>query len=222
MKTAALRQQLSGLNNVATKHVVKQFAAKYHLVYFGRVDAREDDHQLVRGITVSTSHTDNHYTVGTFDGHDVMLVQRRNTLTFPGKPDADYKWFILQVDLKREGLPHIFMDAHRHNETFYANLFITTPQFQDISATLAQRDPGFAARYNVFALPHDYAKINALLMPQITQTILQHFHQFDYEIIDDRVYIYATATVATLALLQEMLRAGTWLADNLNLIKIPG
>lgn len=218
----ALRQHLTVLNDAAIKRVVKQFCAKYDLVYFGHVDAREDDHQLIRGITASAGHSDNHYAVGTFQGHDVMLVQRRTALTFPGKPDAEYKWLIMQFDLKRGGVPHIFMDAHRHNETFYANLFLKVPQFEDIHQALQQRDPHFAARYKIFALPHDYQKIDAVLLPQITNAITQHFSQFDFEIIDDRIYIYASGNMVTIAALQEMLRAGVWLADNLNLLKIPG
>lgn len=216
-----LRTKLSVLNDAATRRTIHQFASKYHLVYFGAVDAREDDHQLVRGVTASTHHIDNHYTVGTFEGHDIMLVQRRNTLTFPGKPDAEFKWLIMQIDLKRGNMPHIFMEAHRHNETFYANLFVAIPQFQDITASVVQRDQQFAARYNIFAKPNDYVAVGAVLLPEITQTILQHFQQFDYEIIDDRLYVYSNASVVTLAVLQEMLRAGMWLADVLNLIKIP-
>ncbi len=218
----ALRHHMSVLNDVATKRVVKQFANKYHLVYFGHVDAREDDHQIVRGVTASTNHTDNHYSVGAFDGHDVMLVQRRNILTFPGKQDAEYKWLIMEVDLKRDDLPHIFMDAHHHDETFYANLFVKIPQFQDIRSSLEQRDPTFSAKYKVFALPNQYQKVGAVLVPELTTAIAQHFAQFDFEIIEDRLYVYASAHVVTLAVLQEMLRAGVWLATSLNTLKIPG
>lgn len=218
----ALRQHLTVLNEAAVKRVVKQFCSKYQLVYFGHVDAHEDDHQLIRGLTASTNHKDSHYAVGTFQGHDIMLVQRRNTITFPGKPDSDYKWLIMQVDLKRDNVPHVFMDAHRHSETFYSNMFLKVPHFEDIHDLFQQRDQHFAARYKVFALPNDYQKIDAVLLPEITNTITQHFSQFDFEIIDDRVYVYASGNMVTLATLQEMLRAGIWLADNLNLLKIPG
>ncbi|HSW81729.1 MAG TPA: hypothetical protein VLG40_05030 [Candidatus Saccharimonas sp.] len=216
-----LRAHLSVLNDAATRRTIHQFASKYHLVYFGAVDSREDEHQLVRGVTVSTRHIDNHYSVGTFDGHDIMFVQRRNTLTFPGKPDAEHKWLIMQIDLKRGGMPHLFIEAHRHSETFYANMFIATPQFQDITSSVTTRDPQFAKQFNIFAKPQEYAKVGAVLLPEITQTIAQHFSQFDYEIIDDRVYVYSTANVVTLAILQEMLRVSLWLANTLNLLKIP-
>lgn len=216
------RKRLSIINDAATKRVVKQFCAKYHLVYFGHVDAREDEHQLVRGVTVSTTHKDDHYSVGTYNGHDLVYVLRRSTLTFPGHESSAYKWLILQVDLKRSGMPHVFIDAKRHDETFYANLFVKVPHFQDVTNTLTQRDPQFAAKYTAIALPNQYERWGAVFIPQITGTITQHFNQFDFEIDDDHVYIYAIPNVVNINLLQEMLQAGVWLADSLDQLKIPG
>ncbi|HKX73138.1 MAG TPA: hypothetical protein VJM32_03955 [Candidatus Saccharimonadales bacterium] len=216
-----LRHRLSLLNDAATKRVIKQFGTKYHLVYFGAVDAQEDDHQLIRGLTVSTSHTDNHYTVGTFEGHDLMLVQRRNVLTFPGKPDIEYKWLIMEIDLNHTKLPHIFMDGHRHDETFYANMFVKVPHFHDATSHVAARDPHIATRYKIFALPNQLHALDAVMIPEITNTLSQHFHQFDFEIIEDRLYIYASGHMVTLAVLQEMLRAGTWLAAALDAVQLP-
>jgi hypothetical protein len=216
-----VRHKLSLLGDMATKRVVKQFANKYHLVYFGAVDAREDEHQLVRGVTVSTSHVDNHYTVGTLQARDIIVVQRKNTLTFPGKADGHYKWLIMQLDLEREDLPHIFIDTHHHGETFYANLFTALPQFQDFRAYLAGHDPAFLKHCKVFAFPHEYESVLATLRPEITKVLAQHFMQFDYEIVDDLLYVYAESNVVTMTLLQEMLRVGIWLADVLDGKKIP-
>ncbi|HSE60784.1 MAG TPA: hypothetical protein VLA88_00655 [Candidatus Saccharimonadales bacterium] len=212
----AMRHRLSLIGDLATKRVIKQFAAKYHLVYFGAVDAREDEHELVRGVTVSTSHIDNHYTVGTLQGRDITVVHRKNTLTFPGKAPSQYKWLILQLDLARTGLPHIFIDAHHHDETFYANLFIALPQFQNVTAHLFAQDAAFSKHCKAFGFPHDYEAIAAVLQPDVTAAIGHHFHQFDYEIIDDRLYVYASNSVVTMTVLQEMLRVGVWLADFLD------
>jgi hypothetical protein len=217
----AVRQKLSLLGDLATKRVIKQFASKYHLVYFGAVDAREDEHELVRGVTVSTSHVDNHYTVGTLQGRDIILVHRKNTLTFPGKTPSQYKWLIMQLDLAKTGLPHIFVDAHHHDETFYANLFIALPQFQNVTTHLFGDDALFSKRCKVFAFPHEYEAVKGVLRSDITAGIAQHFHQFDYEIIDDRLYVYASNGVVTMTVLQEMLRVGVWLADVLDGKKAP-
>lgn len=211
-----LRHRLSVLNDAATKRVVKQFSAKFGLVYFGHVDAQEDDHQLVRGLTVSTTHIDNHYTVGTVQGHDLILVQRRNTIHFPGKPPVAHKWLILEIDLERQHLPHIFLDAHHHSETFYAELFVKVPHFEEMHEHFAHADPQFASKYKVFTLPNQLPEAMHVLQPALTAVILQYFNQFNFEVIDDRLYVYANPNVVTLALLQEMLRAGVWFADALN------
>jgi hypothetical protein len=215
-----VRHKIAAIGDLATKRVIKQFATKYHLVYFGGVDAREDEHQLVRGVTVSTSHMDNHYTVGTLQGRDIILVQRRNTLTFPGKPDGQYKWLIMQFDLERTNLPHIFIDAHHHDELFYANLFLALPQFQDISAQFANHDAAFRKHCKVFGFPHEYEAATLLLHPEVTKALAQ-FNQFDYEIVEDRLYVYASSGVATMTVMQDMLRVGLWLADVLDGKKIP-
>ena len=59
-----LIRPLSIGREVATKKIIKQFAHKFDLVYFGYVNQREDEHELIRGITVAASHVDSHFCVG--------------------------------------------------------------------------------------------------------------------------------------------------------------
>lgn len=212
----SLHKKLSIVKDFATKSVIKQFANKYHLVYFGHVDYREDEYEMVRGVTSSTSHTDNHYSVGSHNGHDILLLERRNTLTFPGKPDTVYKWTIMQFDLSRSGLPHIFIDSHHHDVTFYGNLFIRETQFQDANALFLHSDPQFAAQCRVFAASDQFAQVGQVLTHEITSTISQHFKQFDFEIDDDRLFVYASNAVVTPQTLEDMLRIGTWLTEKFN------
>src|SRR5687768_5174890 len=123
---------VSKIRHFATKRVVKKFADKLHFVYFGHVGS-QDDHTMVLGATASTSHSDNFYTVGYFEGHDVILLQRTNTLKFPGKQEVNYKWLIFQFDLKRNDLPHIFIDNQHHDETFFANMAVGFTKLKDMS-----------------------------------------------------------------------------------------
>ena len=62
---------------------IESFADKAGLVYFGYVDQRDDDHRLIRGHTVSATHQDNHYCIGTVRGYDVMLVLRNDVVRVP-------------------------------------------------------------------------------------------------------------------------------------------
>lgn len=215
------KTHLSSLNVAATRRLIKQFASKYHMVYFGHVDPREDEYELVRGVTVSTSHVDNHYTVGTYNAHDVILVERRNTLSFPGKPDAKYKWLIAQIDLKRNGLPHVFIDSHHHDAMFYANAFVTKNGVQDLTSYFSGVSATFGQRCKLFANPANYAQAGALITPEVAETLARHFSQFDYEFFDDRVLVYASNATITPATLEDMLRVGSWLADHCNAVQLP-
>jgi hypothetical protein len=213
-------ESLHSLGNAATKRVIKQFASKYHMVYFGHVDPQEDEYELVRGLTVSTTHVDDHYTVGAYNKHDIILVERRNTFTYPGRPHTSYRWLIAQIDLNRGGMPHIFIDCHHHDALFYANAFLSQNGMQDVSAYFNGVSATFARNCKLFAHPAAYNAVGLLLTPEVAETIAKHFHQFDYEITDDRVLIYASNHNVTPATLEEMLRIGAWLADHCNAVQL--
>lgn len=201
---------LSALQDLAAGRTIRQFATKYQLVYFGGVDSRTDEHQLVRGITASVNHVDNHYCVGTFNSHDIMLVERRNTLTHPGKPSRNYKWLIMAVDLRVHSLPHIFFDGLHHEETFYANMHIGFSRLQDLSSIVAP-----LGKMRIFASTDAIATVQGLLTPEFVQ-ILSSANQFDYELSDDQVYVYSNGGNVGLALLTDMLRVGVHIAEHLN------
>lgn len=211
------RNSLHNLGDAATKRAIKQFTTKYHFVYFGHVDPREDEYELVRGITVSTTHTDNHYTVGSYNGHDILLVERRNTLTFPGKADSNYKWLIMQLDLTRTGLPHMFIDCHHHDAVFYANAFVANNGMQDMSTYFNDLSSAFSQHCRVFTSAATYTTARALITPKVAEALAQ-FHHFDYEFFEDRVLIYASNNVVTPQLLDDMLRVGIWLAEEYNTV----
>src|SRR6266550_1498647 len=170
---------LSLTTELATKKVIKQFAHKFDFVYFGAVDHQEDEQQLVRGMTLSHSHLDSHFTVGHFRGHDVTLVQRQNSLTLPGKQPQHYRWLIMQLDLKRSGLPHVFIDANHHDEVFYSHLFMKFANFTNAASLFSARDPLFAKYFKVFTPPDKLDAVNTMLNTEVTPMLAHHFHQFD-------------------------------------------
>lgn len=205
-------KSLALVDKFMSQRIMKQFAAKHHFVYFGAVDARNDDHELIRGITASTSHADSHYTVGTFQGHDVMLVERRNKLTFPGKADSSHRWLVLEFDLKRTGLPHIFINTRRHSDTFYANFRLGFAHLHDVtSLTVSLGKAGVYARTEALPVLH------TLFSPDFVAT-LQSFNNFDYEISDGQVFVYAVSAPNPVVL-TDMLRVGAWLANYLDMFQ---
>jgi len=137
------------------KRVMMDFAEKVGLVYFGYVDQRSDEHRLVRGLTMSARHHDNHYCIGTFQGYDMTLVERSDTIAFPGKSTRTHNWIIMEFDLHTNvDVPHVFVGLRSHNDTFYAHLFTKFP-------TLAKAPlgafggylPSFTNKYSVYTAP---------------------------------------------------------------------
>jgi hypothetical protein len=196
------------------RRVFMQFSEKVGLVYFGYVDQRSDDHRLVRGLTVSARHRDNHYCIGSYDNYDIMLVERTDTIHFPGKPSRTHNWIIMTIDLHTsKDLPHVFMGLHAHNETFYAHLFTKFSQLTRVPlGTYGQHSPQFIQRYALFTEPAHMIAVEHLFNPEVTKIISESFGSLTAEIADGSIYIYAEHNRPTTQLLERMLSSGIWLA----------
>lgn len=196
------------------KRVFTQFADKLGFVYFGYVDQRSDEHRLIRGLTVSSSHRDNHYCIGSFNGYDVTLVERADAIHFPGKPSKNHTWIIMAFDLHASrDLPHIFVGLHTHSDTFYSHLFT---KFSNLTraplASYGGYDSQFLHRYAVYANPSQYHAVERLITPEIAKSITDHFGSLTFEIIDNCLYVYTEHQRPTSHLLDMMIKNGAWLA----------
>lgn len=200
------------------KRTFQQFADKIGLVYFGYVDQRNDEHSLIRGLTVSTKHRDNHYCIGSFDAYDVTLVERVDTIRFPGKPAKTHNWIIMTFDLHRSvDLPHVFLGLFTHGDTFYAHLFTKFSNFAKIHVgALGHYDHAFLNRYTIYAKPEQALSTERLFNPTIAKTIADQFGALTIEISDGALYLYAEHHRPTAALLDKMLTRGVWLAKNID------
>jgi len=197
------------------KRVFMQFAEKVGLVYFGYVDQRSDEHRLVRGLTVSASHRDNHYCIGSFKGYDVMLVERTDTIKFPGKAPKNQDWIIMAFDLHTTiDLPHMFIGMHTHSDTFYAQLFT---KFMALAkapvGTFSGYPHDFINRYAVYTEPAQLPLAEHLLSAEIAKTMTEHFGNLTVEIVDGCLYLHAWHQRPTAQFLTRMLQNGVWLAS---------
>lgn len=195
-----------------------QFAEKVGLVYFGYVDQRHDEHRLVRGLTVSSKHRDNHYCVGSFDNYDVSLVERTDTIHFPGKQPKTQDWIIMTFDLHRQvDLPHVFVGLHTHGEAFYAQFFTKFPAMTVLPISASEGyDAHFLQRYGVYARQTQVLSAVRLFNPTVATAIIDHFNGFAIEISDNCLYVYAEHQRPSAALLERMLRYGVWLARTID------
>jgi hypothetical protein len=200
------------------KRVFMQFAEKTGLVYFGYVDQRHDEHKLVRGLTLSSGHRDNHYCIGDFDGYDITLVERVDTIRFPGKPAKNHDWIVMTFDLHTSrDLPHMFLGLHTHSETFYAHLFTKFSHLSKVLlGTFGAYDPAFTHKYAIYTAPSQTIAAQQLFDQTITKTIAEHFGSLTMEIADGCLYLYAEHQRPSLALLEKMIKYGVWLAQSID------
>jgi hypothetical protein len=196
----------------------RQFATKTGLVYFGYVDQRNDEHSLVRGLTVSTKHRDNHYCIGSFEDYDTTLVERVDTITFPGKAPKTHTWIIMTFDLhRRVDLPHVFLGLHTHGDAFYAQFFTKYAHLVRLYfGTTGAYDAEFLKRYTVFSKADQAISAERLLHPALAKTIAEQFHSLAVEINDGTLYVYAEHQHPSAALLDKMLSRGMWLARSID------
>jgi hypothetical protein len=200
------------------KRVFMQFADKAGMVYFGYVDQRNDEHSLVRGLTVSARHRDNHYCIGSFDDYDIALVERSDTIRHPGKPAKAHNWIIMSFDLHQSvDLPHVFLGLHTHSEQFYAQLFTKFSHFSRLpESMLAGYDRTFLQRYAIYANPSQLLSAQRLFHPALTKMIAEHFGGLTIEISEGCLYLYAENHRPSSALLEKMLKYGVWVAKALD------
>ena len=198
-------------------NLIKHFAKKVGLVYFGSVDQHDDNHALIRGLTVSTTHQDTHYAVGSFNGYDISLVDRFDVISDASHKPSEHSWLILQVSLTSASLPHIFLKPKGHSPESY-NKFFTA--FHSVSVVNDLLDSShtreFHGRYEVYSLASRAAEFETLFSPAITSTIAARFWPHAIEIFEGNLYLYITEHRLQETMLGATLEAATWLASVLD------
>jgi len=212
---------LTSLNKVFSTQaaVFRQFAEHYDMVYFGRLHQEDDDQRIVRGITVSTQHQDEHYCVGTVHGYDIVLLKRTDRVIQANSTRTEkYSWIIMQFDLHGTyDYPHVFVDGGHHNEIFYQTLFVKFARLMKVDkAQFGEENADFTNRFTAYTPPDSLDDLPLILGGNVGMTMAHHFAHLDFEWFQDRLIIYSTGRMPTKHLLEHMLRAGLWLAEELD------
>jgi hypothetical protein len=201
-------------SSIATRRMIQEFAEHNGLVYFGFVSQRDDEHHIVRGATVSTKHTDDHYCIGTFEGYDVVFVERTDTLS-SGKR---HRWHIMEFDLITESdIPHTFVGSQRQENGFQELLSTKFHTLQPIvlGATAAY-DEHFKRTFIIRANPSHQPTIESLITTELAAELARSFKDLIFELADQSLYIYSDKSQLSPQLLNTMLEHGRWLADNID------
>lgn len=199
------------------QRIFRQFAEKIGLVYFGYVNQHSDEHQPVRGMTMSVRHRDNHYCIGSFQGYEVALLERTDTLKFPGKPAKTQTWSVMMFNLRvTVDLPHVFVGPHSYGEMFYTHLFTKFASLHKVQLGMfGPHDPAFTHRYAIYALPDKTIEVEQLFDPSITKAVADHFDGLAIEVTEhDHLYIYSQQP-PTQERLETMIKYGSWLAQTI-------
>lgn len=201
------------------KVIIEEFAQTHGLVYFGGVSQAEDEHRIVRGMTVSREHHDKHYCVGTYDGYDVSFVDRTDqVLVASTKKKKAHNWHIFEFDLlEAHDLPHIFVGMHTHSESFYMQLFTKYPELRHIAMGATHAYPAeFLHKYRVYCRPGNQVSVESIISSLVTEMVSKHFGSLAIEIVDTSLYVYAENHRLTTQLLEAMIKNGRWLADHID------
>jgi hypothetical protein len=194
------------------------FAETVGLVYFGHVNQRDDDDQLIRGLTLSHNHRDAHYSVGSLYKYDVALVERTDTIRYPNKPAHQHRWLVMQFDLHTvRDIPHVFLGLHTHSDAFYATLFAKFSTLQRAPlGTFGMYDRSFTDRYAIYTTPAESLTVERLFDTEMTKIVAQHFGTLTVEISDGCLYLYSEHARISKHLLETMLQNGIWLAKHID------
>lgn len=200
------------------RHVIEKFVKKTGLIYFGAVDQMKDEHRLIRGFTASSTHRDNHFSVGTIDDYDVSLVDRSDMVIRQDDSIETSNWLIVAIDLKNGGdIPHIFIKANNHEDKSYETLFVTYPTFAKIKLGTFESYPiDFTTRFSIFTTPADVIEVEKLLPADSMRVLGAHLWPYSIEINDGTVYLYSDDENITQNNLTTMLNVGLWVARHLD------
>lgn len=207
------------MSNDRSQHrVISKFANKFGLNYIGGISQNSDDHQIIRGFTVSQSHQDSHYCVGEVDGYNVTLVDRSDAVWGEKEEITVQNWLIMSFDLKtKQDLPHIFIKSRDHSPKAYETFFKAFPTIHEVNlGTFEKYSPEFISRFALYSRPNMAIKVEKLLPVSSTRVLGAHFWPLSAEQNEHKLYIYSSNQRVTSSLLETMLKNGLWLAAHLD------
>ena len=199
--------------------VIRRFAAQLGLVYFGTVDQHQDDHEVIRGLTVSTTHRDTHYAVGSYDGYDVSIVDRFDVTVSGQQLPIEHSWLIFQINLQGVSLPHIFFKPLGHSPAAYNKFFTAFNTMHVINDVFNDtHSQEFHLRYELYGLATHVLELEQTFTPLVTQTIAARFWPHAIEMYEGKLYVYITEHrhQDLGAVLGATLQSATWLASVLD------
>lgn len=214
------RRMFWSVQSRTRKRVIAQFAKKIGLIYFGFVNQLSDEHRIIKGFTVSSTHHDNSYCVGTFEGYDLALVDRSDAIWQQNGEIKICNWLILAIELHtKQEIPHFLLKASHHETTSFDSFFTIFHEMNKVDfGTFEEYGIDFISRFDVYAKSSDSIEIEKIFPANTARVIGAHFWPLSVEQQKNIVYIYADMDKITPSLLNTMLENGLWIARHLDSI----
>ena len=196
--------------------VLQNFSKTIGLVHFGDIHQHYDDLDSIRGFTASLSHRDTHFSVGTYNGFNIRMVNRFDVVKLAGNPNSEQLWTIIEIELDTKSLPHMFFVPTGKEGGEYGRLYATQPNMQPLnSMILDNRSPEFHGRFQIFASAAQSHRVGTLFSSPVIVSIASRFWPHGIEIEHGKIIIYITEHRLTKAVLESTLASGLWLAETI-------
>jgi hypothetical protein len=196
---------------------LRKFSNQLGLVYFGDIHQHDDDIDAIRGFTASLTHRDTHFSVGTYNGFNIRLTNRFDTIRIAGNPHHEQLWTILEIELDTKGLPHMFFVPTGREAGEYGRLYATQPNMVPLnSMILDNKSPEFHGRFQMLASATHSHKVETLFTSPIIVGIGSRFWPHGIEIEHGKLIIYITEHRLTKTVLESTLTSGLWLAETID------
>jgi len=188
------------------------FAKKRKLVYFAHVDTRENDSQVVRGITLGMSVRDSHHLFGSHDGYDIICVQRQ------GEAGTNHLWTVMEFDLHTAvGLPHVMLGKKTEVQPLFESLLgihrdLQIHEFDDTK----NHHRKFTKHFVAYAPPAHAPLVEHIISPELTSSLVDHIHRIVIEIEGDSVYLSVDDPTLSVQYLDKMMHYGIQFAKHID------
>lgn len=195
--------------------VIRSVARKLGLVYFGSL-GRDDEHEVIRGMTVSISHKDSHYAIGAFDGYDISLVDR-DDMVKEAESIVHRRWTIIQVVLKHRPAVHEVILLPHDSASHYAQAFSGLRHIQPVDALVDEPySAEFLRRYSIMAPSHQALEVNRIVTPALADLAALKLWPHTVELKEEKLLVYITEDRLSETVLRVAVESALWLADSLD------
>lgn len=194
------------------------FAKKHHLVYFQQINPENNKIPVIQGTTTASIYTDKNVCIGSHAGYDIVFLERQSMVEFAKYAASHHRWYVLQIDLKRNTyLPFVFVGTRQQSKTYYARLLSSRPGLHYLMLeTEAQNSAAFHSHYAIIAELSSLKTVSEIFHNDIVTTMGHHLYPFSIELEKDSLILMTEAKKPNQQLMNKLLHFGLWFAKEVD------